>query len=75
MWRLVEHGHFAAGAVAAAPPAIPLGLVAGGACWAYRRFRMRTGAGGLTHLTWAELLSHSDDSLGPGVHLLITIRS
>ena len=48
MWRLIEHGHFAAGAVAAAPPAIPLGLVAGGACWAYRRFRMRTGAGGLT---------------------------
>src|SRR3984885_5546577 len=48
MWRLVEHGHFSAGAVAAAPPAIPLGLVAGGACWAYRRFRMRTGAGGLT---------------------------
>jgi hypothetical protein len=48
MWRLVEHGHPLAGAVAAAPPAIPLGLVAGGACWAYRRFRMRSGAGGLT---------------------------
>ena len=48
MWRLVEHGHPLAGAVAAAPPAVPLGLVAGGACWAYRRFRMRSGAGGLT---------------------------
>jgi hypothetical protein len=48
MWRLIEHGHPAAGVVAAAPPAIPLGLVAGGACWAYRRFRMRSGAGGLT---------------------------
>src|ERR1700691_978806 len=48
MWRFIEHGHLAAAAVAAAPPAIPLGLVAGGACWAYRRVRMRTGAGGLT---------------------------
>jgi hypothetical protein len=48
LWRLIEHGHPVAGAVAAAPPAIPLGLVAGGACWAYRRFRMRSGAGGLT---------------------------
>jgi hypothetical protein len=48
MWRLAEHGHLAAAAVAAAPPAIPLGIVAGGACWAYRRFRMRAGAGGLT---------------------------
>ncbi len=48
MWRLVEHGHLVAAAVAAAPPAIPLGIVAGGACWAYRRFRMRAGTGGLT---------------------------
>ncbi|MGH3209979.1 MAG: hypothetical protein ACRDNO_19700 [Trebonia sp.] len=48
MWRLIEHGHPAAGVIAAAPPAIPLGLAAGGACWAYRRFRMRSGAGGLT---------------------------
>jgi hypothetical protein len=48
MWRLTAHGHLAAAAVAAAPPAIPLGLAAGGACWAYRRFRMRSGAGGLT---------------------------
>jgi hypothetical protein len=48
MWRLLEHGRPLAAAVAAAPPAIPLGLAAGGACWAYRRFRMRSGAGGLT---------------------------
>ncbi len=37
MWRLTEHGHLVAAAVAAAPPAIPLGIVAGGACWAYRQ--------------------------------------
>lgn len=48
MWRLAAHGHLAAAAIAAAPPAIPLGIIAGGACWAYRRFRMRSGAGGLT---------------------------
>ncbi len=48
MWRLIEHGHLLAAAVAAAPPAVPLGIFAGGACWAYRRFRMRSGAGGLT---------------------------
>ncbi len=48
MWRLIQHGHLVAAAVAAAPPAIPLGIMAGGACWAYRRFRMRSGAGGLT---------------------------
>jgi hypothetical protein len=48
MWRLAAHGHLVAAAVAAAPPAVPLGIVAGGACWAYRRLRMRAGAGGLT---------------------------
>ena len=48
MWQLIGHGHLAAAAVAAAPPALPLGIVAGGACWTYRRFRMRSGAGGLT---------------------------
>jgi hypothetical protein len=48
MWRLAWHGHVFAGVVAAAPPAIPLGIAAGGACWAYRRFRMRAGTGGLT---------------------------
>jgi hypothetical protein len=48
MWHLAGHGHLAAAAVAAAPPAIPLGVLAGGAAWAYRLFRMRTGAGGLS---------------------------
>jgi hypothetical protein len=48
MWRLAEHGHPVAAAIAAAPPAIPLGIVAGGLGWAYRRMRMRSGTGGLT---------------------------
>ena len=48
MWQLAAHGHLAAAAVAAAPPAVPLGIALGGACWAYREFRMRAGAGGLT---------------------------
>jgi hypothetical protein len=48
MWQLAGHGHLAAAAVAAAPPAIPVGILAGGLAWAYRSFRMRTGTGGLT---------------------------
>jgi hypothetical protein len=48
MWRLAGHGHLIAAAIAAAPPAIPLGIVAGGLGWSYRMFRMRSGAGGLT---------------------------
>jgi hypothetical protein len=48
MWQLAGHGHLAAAAIAAAPPAIPLGIAAGGLGWAYRRLRMRSGAGGLT---------------------------
>ena len=48
MWQLAWHGHLAAAAIAAAPPAIPLGIAAGGLGWAYRRLRMRSGAGGLT---------------------------
>src|SRR5215475_5984070 len=48
MWQLAEHGHLAAAALAAAPPAIPLGILAGGLAWAYRLFRMETGTGGLT---------------------------
>jgi hypothetical protein len=48
MWHLAADGHLAAAAVVVAPPAIPLGIVTGGTAWAYRRFRMRTGAGGLT---------------------------
>jgi len=48
MWQLAEHGHLAAAALAAAPPAVPLGILAGGLAWAYRLFRMETGTGGLT---------------------------
>jgi hypothetical protein len=48
MWTLAGHGHLVAAAVAAAPPALPLGILAGALCWSYRRFRMRSGAGGLT---------------------------
>ena len=48
MWQLAGHGHLAAAAIAAAPPAIPLGIAAGALGWAYRRLRMRSGAGGLT---------------------------
>ena len=47
-WQLAAQGHLAAAAVAAAPPAVPLGVLAGGLAWQYRLFRMRTGAGGLT---------------------------
>ena len=50
MWRLIYHGRLAAAAVTVAPPAITLGLLAGGAAWAYRIFRMETGAGGWTPL-------------------------
>jgi hypothetical protein len=45
-WGLLRHGHLAAAAVAVAPPAVPLGLLAGGAAWAYRIFRMETGTAG-----------------------------
>jgi hypothetical protein len=48
MWHLAGHGHLAAAAVATAPPAIPLGILAGGLAWAYRLFRMETGTGGRT---------------------------
>jgi len=48
MWQLAGHGHLAAAAIAAAPPAIPLGIAAGALGWAYRRLRMRSGTGGLT---------------------------
>ena len=48
MLHLAAHGQLAAAAVAAAPPAVPLGILAGGLAWAYRTMRMETGAGGLT---------------------------
>jgi len=47
-WQLGWHGHLAVAAVAAAPAAVPLGVLAGGLAWQYRLFRMGTGAGGLT---------------------------
>ena len=48
MWQLLRHGRATAAAATIAPPAIPLGLLAGGAAWAYRIFRMETGAAGLS---------------------------
>jgi len=48
MCHLAWHGHLAAAFVAAAPPAVPLGILAGGLAWWYRIFRMESGAGGLT---------------------------
>jgi hypothetical protein len=48
MWQLAGQGHLVAAAIATAPLAIALGILAGGAGWEYRGFRMRAGAGGLT---------------------------
>ena len=48
MWQLVGHGQAGGAVVAVAPVAIPLGIAVGGLAWAYRLFRMRSGAGGLT---------------------------
>jgi len=48
MWRLATSGHGPAAAVAIAPAAIPLGLLAGGLAWSYRIYRMETGSGGLS---------------------------
>jgi hypothetical protein len=48
MWHLGAAGHIAAAAVAVAPPAIPLGILAGGLAWTRRIFRMQSGTGGLT---------------------------
>jgi hypothetical protein len=48
MWRLAWHGQVIAGLMSALPPAVPLGIAAGAAGWAYRRLRMRAGTGGLT---------------------------
>jgi hypothetical protein len=48
MWHLGAARHIAAAAVAAAPPAIPLGILVGGRAWARRIFRMASGVGGLT---------------------------
>jgi hypothetical protein len=48
MWELLSHGQVAAAVVAVAAVALPAGIALGGLGWAYRRFRMRTGAAGLT---------------------------
>ena len=48
MWELFSHGQVAGAMVAVAPVAVPAGIAVGGLGWAYRRFRMRSGAAGLT---------------------------
>ena len=48
MWQLLAHGHPVAAAVAVAAPAVPLGIAAGGAAWAYREVPHAHRAGGLT---------------------------
>ena len=48
MWQLDGRGQEADAIVAVAPLAIPLGIGVGGLACAYRLFRMRSGAGGLT---------------------------
>jgi hypothetical protein len=48
MWHLGASGSVAAAAITIAPPAIPLGLLAGGLAWSYRLYSMRAGTGGLT---------------------------
>jgi hypothetical protein len=46
-WHAARAGEFALAAATVAPPAIPLGLLAGGLAWARRIYAMETGAGGL----------------------------
>jgi hypothetical protein len=48
MWQLISQGHLASAVVAIASLAVPAGIALGGLGWAYRRFRMRSGAAGLT---------------------------
>ena len=51
MWRLAASGSagsIASGLAAAAPIAIPAGLLIGGLAWSYRIFAMETGTGGLS---------------------------
>jgi len=45
-WRLAAAGALARAAVTVAPPAIPLGLVAGSIAWAYRTGAMEAGVAG-----------------------------
>ncbi len=53
-WRLAGAGEYLRAAAAVAPAAIPAGLLAGGAAWAYRIGSLRTGAGGRSPGTAAE---------------------
>src|SRR3984957_2746633 len=48
IWQRVGRGRGGGGVGAVAPLAVPLGIAVGGVAWAYRGFRMRSGAGGLT---------------------------
>jgi hypothetical protein len=46
MWHRGAAGSYPAAAAVIAPAAIPVGLVAGGLCWAFRIRSMETGSGG-----------------------------
>lgn len=47
-WHLAAHARIAAAAIAVAPAAIPLGILAGAGLWAVHVFRMETGSAGRT---------------------------
>ena len=47
-WRLIMAGDPARAAATVAPPAIPLGLIAGALVWRYRTGSLSSGAGGLS---------------------------
>ncbi len=47
-WRLAGAGELARAVATAAPPAIPLGLVAGALAWKYRTGSLVAGVGGLS---------------------------
>jgi hypothetical protein len=46
MWHLAAHGRYLLAAAVIGPAALPLGLAAGAAAWAYRIHAMETGSGG-----------------------------
>ena len=48
MWHRGAAGSYASAAAVIGPPAIPLGLLAGGLAWSYRIRSMETGSGGLS---------------------------
>ncbi len=47
MWHEAAAGSYLKAIVTVAPPAIPLGLLAGGLAWSWRIYSMDTGSGGL----------------------------